>query len=104
MLYIQTNKLDHQLMEYKDKKKTIALPIEIHQISLTLAKKVGLKHYELICAAIQLASTDEKFLQAIVETHAKKFRFNGLDPKVRAKLEALSVEDLDALLEKLRNL
>ena len=85
-----------------DVKKTIALPIEIHQKAGDLAKQVGLKQYEFITAAINLAEADDKFLQAIVETHAKKFGVNKLDDEVRKKLESLSAEDLEELLKHLK--
>lgn len=86
-----------------EQKKTIALPIDVHQKASDLSKKVGLKQYEFIAAAINLAETDEKFLQAIVDTHAKKFNLNSLDAEVRKKLEALSPTDLDALLKSIKN-
>lgn len=83
-------------------KKTIALPLEIHQKASDLAKKVGLKQYEFIAAAINLAETNENFLQAIIDTHAKKFGLTGLNGEVRKKLESLSAENLEELLKHLK--
>ncbi len=79
-------------------KKTIALPLSVHEKASELAKRIGLKQYEFIAAAIALAETDENFLQEILNTHAKKFALNGLDADVRKKLEELSLTELDALL------
>jgi hypothetical protein len=79
-------------------KKTIALPLSVHEKASELAKRIGLKQYEFIAAAILLAETDENFLQEILNTHAKKFALNGLDADVRKKLEELSLTELDALL------
>ena len=85
-----------------ESKKTIALPISIHQKAGELANKVGMKQYEFIVAAILLAEADEKFLQEIVNTHAKRFSLNALDPSIRKKLEDLSITELDALLAHLK--
>jgi hypothetical protein len=79
-------------------KKTIALPLSVHEKASELAKKIGLKQYEFIAAAVLLAETDENFRQEILNTHAKKYALNGLDADVMEKLQELSVAELDALL------
>ena len=83
-------------------KKTIALPIAIHDRASELAKKLGIKQYELVTAAILLAETDEALQQAILNTHAKRFSLATLDIEVKKKLEGLSIKELDALLAHLK--
>lgn len=89
-----TNKLE---------RKTISLPIDVHNRIAEIAKKASIKQYEFIAAAIDLAFFDESFFQAIVEQHKKKSSLSEIDIKVRKKLESLSVDDLDALLNNLKH-
>jgi hypothetical protein len=82
-------------------KKTIALPLAIHKRASELAKKIGLKQYEFITAAILLAEEDEQVLEAILKLHHHRFPYRKVDVKVKKTLENLSQDQLDALLSHL---
>ncbi|MEQ1638856.1 MAG: hypothetical protein ABL903_19530 [Methylococcales bacterium] len=90
----------------QNKRKTISLPAEIHHKVCEIAKRAEMKQYEFIASAIDLADSDETFFQAIIEQHKQKKRIKsslkGIDSAVIKKLEALSPEDLQGLLENLK--
>jgi hypothetical protein len=90
------------MIKKSELKKTIALPISIHEKAGELAKQLGIKQYEFVTAAILLAEADNSFLQEILNTHAKRFSLSTLDINVRKKLEGLSVAELNALLAHLK--
>jgi hypothetical protein len=86
----------------KHERKTISLPLDVHTKASEIAKRAGMKQYEFIASAIDLAFSDDAFFQAIIEQHKKKISLKGIDPDVRKKLESLSAEDLEALLKNLK--
>ncbi|MFZ2403814.1 MAG: hypothetical protein WAW41_01680 [Methylobacter sp.] len=86
----------------KNERKTISLPIDVHDKVSEIAKRAGIKQYEFIASAIELAFLDDAVFRAIVEQHKKKNSLKGMDPEVRRKLESLSAEDLDVLLKNLK--
>lgn len=86
----------------KNERKTISLPIDVHDKASKIAKRAGMKQYEFIASAIELAFSDDAVFQAIVEQHKKKTSLKGIDPEVRKKLVSLSAEDLEVLLKNLK--
>jgi len=86
----------------KNERKTVSLPLDVHDKVSEIAKRAGIKQYEFIASAIELACSDEAVFQAIVEQHKKKTSLKEMDPEVKKKLESLSAEDLDVLLKNLK--
>jgi hypothetical protein len=86
----------------KHERKTISLPLDVHNKASEIAKRAGMKQYEFIASAIDLALSDNAVFQAIIEQHKKKISLKGIDAEVRKKLESLSAEDLETLLENLK--
>ncbi|MCX7089150.1 MAG: hypothetical protein NTV00_14000 [Methylococcales bacterium] len=86
----------------KNERKTISLPLDVHNKAGEISKRAGIKQYEFIAAAIDLAFSDETIFQAIIEQHKKKTSLKGIDVEVRKKLESLSAKDLEELLKHLK--